>query len=86
MGDFLYHPDIALDKTKTESEYKFKKVEVRAGFKIKIKNVSYQATEKRETSGLVGFELYDPTDTEYKTVLGTTGVKDGKPAAPITLF
>jgi hypothetical protein len=87
VGDFLYHPDIALDKVKTESEYKFKKSDVRAGFKIKIKEVSYQATENRNASGvLTGFELYDPTDIEYKTLLGKTGVKDGKPAAPISLF
>ena len=87
VGDFMYHPDINIDKTKTESEYKFKKVESRKGFGIKLSGVSYQALEVRNDSGVVvQFQLYDPSDTTFTTVLGTTGVKDGKPAKPITLF
>jgi hypothetical protein len=87
VGDFLYHPDIAIDKTKTESEYKFKKVETRKGFKIKIKEISYQATEVRDDSGdLTGFKLYDPTDLEYKELLGITKARNGKPVGPIELY
>lgn len=87
VGDFLYHPDITIDKTKTESEYKFKKVEVRKGFSVRIKDVSYQATEVRDdTDILTGFELYDPTDLDYKQLLGITKARNGKPVRPFELY
>ena len=88
VGDFLYHPDIATDKLQTETEYKFKKVEVRSGYSIKLSGRPYKATEVKDKEGKVtGYELWDPADTEYKTQLGTMGVtKDGKPGAPVNLY
>jgi hypothetical protein len=88
VGDFLYHPDISVDKLRTESEYKFKKAEVRTGFSIKLSGRPYKATEVKDTSGkITGFELFDPSDVEYKTLLGKMGVNSaGKPAKPVELF
>ncbi len=88
VGDFLYHPDISVDKLRTETEYKFKKVEVRAGYDVKLSKRPYKAIVVKNKEGKVtGFELYDPSDTEYKTLLGTMGVtSDGKPGKPVELY
>ena len=88
VGDFLYHPDISVDKLRTETEYKFKKVDARTGFSIKLSGRPYKATEAKDKMGKVtGFDLYDPSDLEYKTLLGRMGVNSaGKPAKPVELF
>lgn len=83
IGDFLYHPDLAIDKS-SEGEFKQKKVaEAIQGFDLRIRGLAYKAIDKMEDGVLVGFTLYDPID--LKRPLGTTGQRDGKPAPPFTI-
>ena len=83
-GDFLYHPDLAIDKS-SEGEFKQKRVaDAVEGFDLKLRGVVYKAIDTMEDGVLVGFTLYDPID--LKRALGTTGVRDGKPAPPFTIF
>jgi hypothetical protein len=84
-GDFLYHPDLAIDKG---SEGEFKQTRVAnavEGFDLRIRGISYKAIDRLENGVLVGFTLYDPMDTQFQTSLGTTGQRDGKPAPPFTI-
>lgn len=84
-GDFLYHPDLTIDKS-SEGEFKQKKVaEAVEGFDLKLRGVVYKAIDMLENGTLVGFTLYDPSDISFKRPLGTTGQRDGKPAPPFTL-
>jgi hypothetical protein len=83
-GDFLYHPDIAIDKS-SEGEFKQKRVaEAVQGFDLKLRGVVYKAIDKVEDGVLVGFTLYDPAD--LKRPLGSAGERDGRPAPPFTIF
>ena len=84
IGDFLYHPDLTIDKS-SEGEFKQKRVaEAVQGFDLKLRGVAYKAIDTMEDGVLVGFTLYDPID--LKRALGTTGVRDGKPAPPFTIY
>jgi hypothetical protein len=83
-GDFLYHPDIAIDQS-SEGEFKQQKVaDAVEGFDLKLRGVDYKAIDKVEGGVLVGFTLYNPAD--LKRPLGTAGERDGQPAPPFTIF
>jgi hypothetical protein len=79
VGDFMYHPD--LDTDNRESASKFKESEgppaVPVIFK-KVKDVTYRMKQLA-----TGFEMYDKDDVKLERLLARTGIKDGKPAAPI---
>ena len=83
VGDFLYQPELKADIAK--SEYTYKEVK-RVVIPIKYKGREFWAAANRDDKGkITGFTLYAKEDMVLQTPLGTTGVKDDKPAAPIVV-
>jgi hypothetical protein len=91
VGDFLYHPNLDDDIRESASQFK---VEKRTVIPIEYKKVKYFAVEgDRDASGaIMGFNLYPvemkaqlESGEELPTPFGTTGAKDGKPAAPVII-
>jgi hypothetical protein len=83
-GDFLYDPNLQADIAKFESGLKEQK---RLIIPISYKGKEYLAAAVRDDDGsITAFELFDKTDKSLAFLRGKTGVKDGKPAAPITLL
>jgi hypothetical protein len=79
VGDFMYHPDLDIDVR--ESASKFKESEAAPAVPVifkKLKEVTYRM---KQTA--TGFEMYDMNDVKLERLLATTGIKDGKPSAPI---
>jgi hypothetical protein len=53
----------------------------------KYKGKEYRMRETLSSDGTVtGFEMFAAEDTAMKTLLGTAGVKDGKPGPPVKLL
>ena len=83
VGDFLYQPELKADIAK--SEYTYKEVK-RLVIPIAYKGKQFWAAANRNDKGAItGFTLYAKEDMVLQTPLGTTGVKDDKPAAPIMI-
>jgi len=83
VGDFLYQPELKADIAK--SEYTYKEVK-RVVIPIKYKGREFWAAANRDDkSTITGFTLYAKEDMVLQKPLGTTGVKDDKPAAPIMI-
>jgi hypothetical protein len=84
VGDFLYHPDLETDIRESTSKYSItSQVDVKPIDYIKksLKGVIYRMKEIKKDGVLVGFEMYE--DVDNGKLLGTSGVKDGKPAPPV---
>jgi hypothetical protein len=84
VGDFLYHPDLETDIRESTSKYSItSQVDVKPVDYIKksLKGVIYRMKEIKKDGVLVGFEMYE--DVDGGKLLGTSGVKDGKPAPPV---
>jgi hypothetical protein len=96
VGDFLYHPELAIDIMESASAYSMaakptspveKELKSERKYVMKLfKKVPYRMVEIRNEAGdLTGFEMYGETDAALKTLLGTAGAKDGNPAAPVKM-
>jgi hypothetical protein len=69
-------------KAKAEAAADKRKVSIQG-----YKGVSYRMREILGADGAVtGFQMYDATDTKMEKLLGTAGVKEGKPGPPVKLL
>ena len=88
VGDFLYEPDLEEDiasSAKFKTETAIEKPGPKKTFQ-KYRGVTYLMRETLgEDGSVVGFEMFSNSDTELKTVIGTAGVKAGKPGPPVVL-
>ena len=94
VGDFLYHPNLDIDIRESASMYSVKeaaepaplvKADVLPDFILqKLKGTIYRLRYLRDAAmDTTGFEMYAQDDVGYKKLLGTAGVKDGKPGPPV---
>jgi hypothetical protein len=84
VGDFVYEPDLKKDIAKSEYTYK---EEARLVKEIEWRGVGYWAGADRDEKGEIsGFSLYAKEDRGLVTPVGSTGAKDGVPAAPVKIF
>ena len=83
VGDFLYHPNLEIDIRESASMYAIEDKTINVPVKPNYILQKFKGTIYRMKLVEGGFEMYAEDDVEMKRILGTAGVKDGKPAPPV---
>jgi hypothetical protein len=84
VGDFVYTPDLDEDIAEA-AKFSFSEAPVAKVSFQKYKGVVYRIREILVDGAVTGFEMFANADEGLTTVIGTAGVKAGKPAPPVTL-